>query len=391
MNNEITGGSGGPFRWYDLFSRGARDWLRHSEKVREAVRQRLPEIISNADVLGGGHRTVRVPMKLLEHYRFRLRPPESHTAAGQGSASPGDVLRAPQNHASGQDKGQGITEPGGVQFVLELAIDDIVDWLWEELELPNLQARVGGMTDEEYRREGWNRRGARSRLDRRRSMKEAVKRRHAQGESAPPFSDDDLRFRQLVRRATPTTQAVVFFAMDVSGSMSEGDRQLAKTFFFWVVQGLRRQYQYLETVFVAHTVDAWEFEEQEFFQVSGTGGTVASSAFEKVLDVVDTRYDPERYNVYVFYASDGENSPEDRETAAAALGRIGAVASFMGYVEISSGARRGGETETAALFRDLASSGDVGSYVLTASEEVWDAIRAFFTNRSQQDSHPSSP
>ena len=72
--------------------------------------------------------------------------------------------------------------------------------------------------------------------------------------------------------------------MDVSGSMSEGDRQLAKTFFFWVVQGLRRQYQYLETVFVAHTVDAWEFEEQEFFQVSGTGGTVASSAFEKVLD-----------------------------------------------------------------------------------------------------------
>ena len=61
----------------------------------------------------------------------------------------------------------------------------------------------------------------------------------------------------------------------------------------------------------------------------------------------------------------------------------------MGYVEISSAARRGGETETAALFRDLASSGDVGSYVLTAPEEVWDAIRAFFTNRSQQDSHPS--
>jgi uncharacterized protein len=388
MNDEVTGGSGGPFRWYDLFSRGARDWLRHSEKVREAVRQRLPEIISNAEVLGGAHRTVRVPMKLLEHYRFRLRTPESHMAAGQGNASPGDVLRAPENQASGQDS-QGTTEPGGVQFVLELAIDDIVDWLWEELELPNLQTRVGGMTDEEYTREGWDRHGARSRLDRRRSMKEAVKRRHAQGASAPPFSDDDLRFRQLVRRATPTTQAVVFFALDVSESMSVEDRQLAKTFFFWVVQGLRRQYQYLETVFVAHTVDAWEFQEQEFFQVSGTGGTVASSAFEKVLEFVDTRYDPERYNVYLFYASDGENSPQDREAAAAALGRIGAVARFMGYVEISSGARTGGETETAAVFRDLASSGDVGSYVLTAREEVWDAIRAFFTDRSQQTRHPS--
>jgi hypothetical protein len=389
MNDEITRGSDGPFRWYDLFSRGARDWLRHSEKVREAVRQRLPEIISNAEVLGGGHRTVRVPMKLLEHYRFRLRTPESHTAAGQGRASPGDVLRAPDDQASGQDKGHGTTEPGGVQFVLELAIDDIVDWLWEELELPNLQARVGGMTDEEYTREGLDRHGARSRLDRRRSMKEAVKRRHVQGESAPPFSDDDLRFRQLVHRRIPTTQAVVFFAMDVSGSMSVEDRQLAKTFFFWVVQGLRRQYKYLETVFVAHTVDAWEFQEQEFFQVSGTGGTVASSAFEKVLELADTRYDPERHNVYLFYASDGENAPQDRQSAAAALGRIAAVASFMGYVEISSRARSDLETETAALFRDLAGSGDVGSYVLTAPEEVWDAIRAFFTDRTQQDRHPS--
>jgi hypothetical protein len=171
--------------------------------------------------------------------------------------------------------------------------------------------------------------------------------------------------------------------------MSVEDRQLAKTFFFWVVQGLRRQYKYLETVFVAHTVDAWEFQEQEFFQVSGTGGTVASSAFEKVLELADTRYDPERHNVYLFYASDGENAPQDRQSAAAALGRIAAVASFMGYVEISSRARSDLETETAALFRDLAGSGDVGSYVLTAPEEVWDAIRAFFTDRTQQDRHPS--
>ncbi len=97
------------------------------------------------------------------------------------------------------------------------------------------------------------------------------------------FTNEDLRFRPLIRRRTPTTHAVMFFAMDVSGSMSVRDRQLAKTFFFWVVQGLRRQYKYLEPVFVAHTVDAWEFQEQEFFQVAGTGGTVASSAFEKLL------------------------------------------------------------------------------------------------------------
>ena len=75
--------------------------------------------------------------------------------------------------------------------------------------------------------------------------------------------------------------AVVFFMLDVSGSMSDRDRKLAKTFFFWVVQGLRRQYRSLETVFVAHTTEAWEFNEQEFFQVSGSGGTVASTGFRQ--------------------------------------------------------------------------------------------------------------
>ena len=74
--------------------------------------------------------------------------------------------------------------------------------------------------------------------------------------------------------------AVVFFMLDVSGSMSDRDRKLAKTFFFWVVQGLRREYRSLETVFVAHTTEAWEFSEPEFFQVSGTGGTVSSTGIQ---------------------------------------------------------------------------------------------------------------
>jgi sporulation protein YhbH len=369
--------------WYDLFSRGARDWLRHNEKVREAVRQHLPQIVAGADVLSGGASTVRVPVRMLEHYRFKLRSSNEQQGVGQGQAKPGDRIGRPQQDGDNQ-RGQGGNEDGTIQYTLEFRIDDIVDWLWEEMQLPNLEAKAGRAKEDEWTREGWDRRGARSRLDRRRSMKEAVKRRHAQGKSAPPFSDDDLRFRQLVRRPTPTTQAVVFFAMDVSGSMSEGDRQLAKTFFFWVVQGLRRQYKYLEPVFVAHTVDAWEFQEQEFFQVAGTGGTVASSAFEKVLELVDQRYDPGRYNIYLFYASDGENAPQDRDAAATALHQLGAVASFVGYVEISSGVRSGRETETAALFRDLAPSDAVGSYVLTAPEAVWDAIRRFFADRSQK-------
>ena len=247
--------------WYELFSRGARDWLRHNDKVREAVKQHLPDIVAGADVLSGGARTVRVPVRMLEHYHFRLRKPSQQDGVGQGAAKPGDVLARPSQQGEGAGKGAGGQDEGGIEFMLEFKVDDIVDWLWEEMQLPNLHARVGKAEETDWKREGWDKRGARSRLDRRRSLKESVKRRSMQSEDAPAFTDDDLRFRQLARRDQPSIQAVVFLLMDVSGSMSDRDRQLAKSFFFWAVQGLRRQYRHLDTVFVAHTTEAWEFEE----------------------------------------------------------------------------------------------------------------------------------
>jgi len=336
-------------QWYDLFSRGARDWLRHNDKIRKAVRDKLPEVISQADVLGSGDRTVRVPVRIMEHFRFRLAKPSRQTGAGQGKVKPGDKLAQGQPGQSEGGKEAGGEGDGGYQFVLELKVDDIIDWLWEELKLPNLEAKAGATRDDDYVREGWNRRGARSRLDRRRSLKEAIKRR-AVDRNGPPFTDDDLRFRQLVKRTQPATRAVVFFAMDVSSSMRERDRQLAKTFFFWVIQGLRRQYQEIEPVFIAHTVKAWEFDETEFFQVRGSGGTIASTAFELVNAAIDERYSPAQYNIYLFYASDGENFGDDHEAALAQLAAIGKAASFMGYIETSASPQRALDTETARIF-----------------------------------------
>ncbi len=372
-------------KWYDLFSRGARDWLRHSEKVREAVRARLPELISGADILGSdGNRTVQVPVRFLEHYRFQLNKPDSRQGAGQGEVKPGDVLRQKQGPGRGGKKGGGGQGEGALEFVLELKVDDIVDWLWEELQLPNLKPKTGAVEQTEYTREGWDRRGARSRLDRRRSLKESIKRRAVQS-GGPLFSNDDLRFRQLIKRKQPATQAVIFFTLDVSSSMSDQDRQLAKTFFFWVVQGLRRQYDRIEPVFVAHTVEAWEFNEDEFFQVRGTGGTVASRAFGKIAEIVEQRFDPAAYNIYVFYASDGENFSHDRQAAMQVLTQLSTHTSFMGYLETAAGAIGSLRTETASLFRALSEGGaDVSSYVLSEERDIWEAIRGFF--QQQQDS-----
>jgi hypothetical protein len=322
-----------------------------------------------------------VPVRFLEHARLRLRDPGQSEGVGQGAGKPGDQLVQPAD--SDGAKGSGGNEDGGFEFILELKIDDIVDWLWEELKLPNLQIKSGAVQLDEYTREGWSRRGVRSRLDRRRSLKEALKRRAVQQE-APAFTNDDLRYRQLALRHRPATEAVVYFAMDVSSSMSERDRRLAKTFFFWVVQGLRRQYTHLTAVFVAHTVEAWEFAESEFFEVSGSGGTVASTAFRKILEIAAQRYDPGRFNTYVFYASDGENFHNDREAAQAALAEIGKVANYAGYVETATSSQQPLQSETAALFEQLeAATGAAGRHALSTPESVWDAIRAFFSRRAE--------
>jgi sporulation protein YhbH len=367
--------------WYDLFSRGARDWLRHNEKVRDAVRQHLPQIIAGADVLNGGASTVRVPVRMLEHYRFRLRQSNEQQGVGQGHAKPGDRIGRPQQEGDKQ-RGQGGNEEGGVQYTLEFRIDDIVDWLWEEMQLPNLEAKAGKASEADWTREGWDRRGARARLDRRRSLKESIKRRGvhtAQGNDSPAFTDDDLRFRQLAKREQPAMQAVVILLLDVSGSMGERERQISKTFFFWAIQGLRRQYRHLDLVFVAHTSDAWEFQEEEFFRVSGTGGTVASAGLTKVREIIDARFSPSQYNVYLFYASDGENFPSDQPLAQAALQELAGECNYAGFLEVAPLAGMVPDSEIGKLFVDLAhDEPNVAACRVHSTDDIWRAVRHFF-------------
>ena len=367
--------------WYDLFSRGARDWLRHNEKVRDAVRQHLPQIVAGADVLSGGASTVRVPVRMLEHYRFKLRNSNEQQGVGQGQAKPGDRIGRPQQESE-QQRGQGGNEEEGIQYTLEFRIDDIVDWLWEEMQLPNLEAKAGKAKEDDWTREGWDRRGARSRLDRRRSLKESIKRRGVQtaaGAESPSFTDDDLRFRQLAKREQPAMQAVVILLLDVSGSMGERERQISKTFFFWAIQGLRRQYRHLDLVFVAHTSEAWEFQEEEFFRVTGTGGTVASAGLKKVREIIDARYSPSQYNVYLFYASDGENFPSDQPQAHSALQDIIGDCNYSGFLEVAPLAGHAPDSEIGKLFLNIAEETEnVGAYRVSGTDDIWNAVRHFF-------------
>ena len=186
-----------------------------------------------------------------------------------------------------------------------------------------------------------------------------------------------------VQQRLPVQERVHVY-VDVSGSMGEAERRLAKSFFFWAVQGLRRQYLHLDTVFVAHTTQAWEFDEQQFFQVTGTGGTIASTGFAKVRELIDERWSPSRYNVYFFYASDGDNSSSDRAAAEHELGRLTERANYAGYVEVAPGGHSRYASETRALFSTLVAGGQpVGHLTVTGIDDVWSAVRHFFGHEAR--------
>ena len=109
--------------WYDLFSRGARDWLRHNEKVRDAVKDTLPELLASSDLMTGpGSRSVAVPVKFLEHARLRLAEAQVNQGAGQGRGEPGDVLQ-PGREEGGEPGQAGGTHDGEIRFVVELKLE----------------------------------------------------------------------------------------------------------------------------------------------------------------------------------------------------------------------------------------------------------------------------
>ncbi|HLK71089.1 MAG TPA: DUF444 family protein, partial [Steroidobacteraceae bacterium] len=189
----------------------------------------------------------------------------------------------------------------------------------------------------------------------------------------------------------PATRAAVFFLLDVSGSMTDRDRHLAKTFFFWVAAGLRREYRALDIVFVAHTTEAWEFNEADFFSVVGAGGTVASTGLSKVREIAEERFSQSSCNCYLFYASDGDNAVDDRASAQRELAATLALMRYAGYVEIAPTNMRSVRTETMRLFDEAVGSTAIGRFSVAGADDIGAAIRHFLTQEAADTEAAGSP
>jgi uncharacterized sporulation protein YeaH/YhbH (DUF444 family) len=283
----------------------------------------------------------------------------------------GDILPRPSGGSGkgGRQAGEGDSEDA---FRFVLSRDEFVDLFLDDLELPDLAKRkLAEVESEGIRRAGYSTSGSPANISISRTVSRALARRVALRRPRPealaeleteletcseerraevlaeiealktkirriPFIDPiDIRYRRFETVPKPVAQAVMFCLMDVSGSMTEHMKDLAKRFYMLLYVFLKRRYRHVEIVFIRHTDRAEEVDEQTFFHGPASGGTLVSSALEAMHDIVRTRFRPADWNIYAAQASDGDNSYADGELTGRLLtDMILPVTQFFAYLEV---------------------------------------------------------
>lgn len=362
---------------------------RYKDDVREAVGRSIREG-DIRDIASGKGKEVRVKTGKTDEPVFREGPGGKREFALPGNKEyvVGDAIPRPPKGPGGGSGGSPDGE-GEDEFQFALSEEEFQELFFDGLELPNMVKRaLRGESETALKRAGFEKEGAPNRLDMVRTLASSKMRRWAlhrlryqrqkreleqereelerelkQDKSedhgrisarlreieqelevvqrkldAVPFLDPmDARYRRYDRHPVPIAQAVMFCLMDVSGSMGEWEKEIAKRFFMLLYLFLRRSYELVEVVFIRHTQTAKEVDEEEFFRSRETGGTMVSSALLLMAEIVEERFPLDAWNVYAAHASDGENWEQDnRECARILREDILLLVQHFAYVEIDA-------------------------------------------------------
>jgi uncharacterized protein len=375
---------------WSLQRKGIIDQERHKDRVKDAVRKNLGSIVSNeAIILSDGKRTVKVPIRALDEYKFRFDyRKKKHVGQGDGKTRVGDVLAREGQPGQGPGGGQAGQESGAEYYEAEVNIDEIAALIFEDLHLPFLEEKAKKAVQSKKTQFNEIRRtGVIANLDKRRMIMENIKRNARAGKGAK-FGDiqkGDLRFKTWEEVMRYESNAVVIAMIDVSGSMGEFKKYVARSFYFWMVRFLRTKYDNVDIVFISHHTEAKEVNEEQFFTQGESGGTVVSSAYRLALEIIQQRYKPEDWNIYPFHFSDGDNYYSDNEEAVRLADELVLTCNLFGYGEIGeegSTSYRRSSGALLSIFNDRLKMKErfVGVRI-DDKEDVYPALKHFFGRR----------
>lgn len=365
---------------WSLHRKGYQDQSRHQQKVREAIKQNLPDLLSEENIiLSDGKQIIKIPIRSLEEYRFIYNHNKrKHVGQGNGDSQVGDVLGTDPASSAGKGEGAG-DQPGDDVVEAEISIAELENLLFEELELPYLKRKEKEQIEmQDVRFNDVRRKGIMSNIDKKRTILENLRRNSREGHPGiAGISPDDLRFKTWEEIVKPQNNAVILAMMDTSGSMGSFEKYCARSFFFWMTRFLRRQYEKVEIVFIAHHTEAKEVSEEEFFTRGESGGTICSSAYIKALEIIDSRYPPSLYNIYPFHFSDGDNLTSDNERCVRLIKEILNVANIFGYGEVNQYNR---SSTLMSAYKHLEHQQFL-YYVIKEKAEIYNALKTFFRKR----------
>jgi uncharacterized protein len=361
---------------------------RHKEQIREAVKRAI-DGRSIKDIERG--EDIHIPKRDLSEPVFGHGTGGTREMVHPGNQDylKGDRIERPKSgQGGGSGKGQaGDSGEGDDDFVFSLSKEEFMQVFFEDLALPHLiRTQLAEVPEWKYHRAGYSSDGTPNNLHVVRSMRGAIGRRIAIGASARrslrvieeelarllalpaagdavaqaqllaqiqalqmeiaaltarvariPYLDPiDLRYRSRVKTPVPTSKAVMFCLMDVSGSMDEGRKELSKRFFILLYLFLTRHYEKIDLVFIRHHTQAQEVDEENFFHARETGGTVVSSALVLMEEIIKARYNPSEWNIYGAQASDGDNWHHDSGRCRELLGdKLLPLVRYFAYVQVA--------------------------------------------------------
>ncbi|MBU5316096.1 sporulation protein YhbH [Clostridium bornimense] len=330
--------------------RSIEDRRRHRQLVEKSIKDNLGDILSEESIIGETkNKKFKIPIRGLKEYQFIYGKNSGGVASGTGEEKRGEKIGSDRGgKGKGPGKGQGAGNAEGEDYYeTEITLDEVFDYLAEDLELPNMDRKKYSeiITESSFKKKGYQKHGINPRLAKKKTVMTKIERLQSKKRALReanideeierfPFIEDDLRYYRVKVQPKRESNAAIIFVMDVSGSMDNTKKYLARSYFYVLSRFIKNKYNNVEVAFVAHSTTAKEVGENEFFHKGQSGGTYISSGLNKALEIIEERYDPAMWNLYTFCVSDGDNWSEDNEKTIKAVKDLCEVCNLFGYTEI---------------------------------------------------------
>ena len=378
--------------------RSASDRSRHKQKIEKAIREGIHNIVSEESIIGqDGKKKIKIPVRGLKEWQFVDGSNEDNKQTGSAPGTDiqqGQVVKKGQKPEQGQGNKAG-SDKGEEFYEVEISLEELAMYLFDSLGLPELEKKkLREIKEFKTKRQGNRPHGILPRLDKRDSMVNRLRRKAAAkrvgeieldpdtGEEVFPFHEDDLSFYHIKEKPKESTSAVIFFMMDVSGSMTTNIKFIARSFFFLLYQFIRHKYESIQIVFIGHTTEAFETDEDSFFKRGASGGTKVSSAPKLALEIIKQRFHPSSWNIYAFHCTDGDNWPEDNAAAIDAYRELSNISQMTCYCEVCPESEMAWEQENSHSLWNSISKIDDGKKlrvaILKSAQDIWPTFSRLF-------------